>query len=124
MDIKHLISLNQMQFYFDYFQLCLFSGVLYREMFLNFDRFCQQEIVADLVTKISSGHGGGGGGSSVGLAATATLEALAVNHTDKVAPYAIFTAALLDYLDSLQLAQVRQVTHIPDFMPHMSTKPL
>ena len=63
--------------------------------------------ISDLVTKISSN---GSHAGSAGVTATATLESLAVSHTEKVAPFAIFTASLLDYLDTLELSQVWSLT--------------
>ena len=84
-----------------------FSTVIFREMFLNFDRCCQQEIVADLVTKISSGSS-----DSVKNTSIATLEYLATHHTDRITPYAIFTSSVLDYIDTLELGQVRRVMDV------------
>ena len=52
------------------------------------------------------------------MTATATLESLAVLHTEKVAPFAIFTASLLDYLDTLELSQVRQVMDIMSLLAY------
>ena len=96
--------------------LTSFSTTLHREMFLHFEQYWQQEIVGDLVTTVSSCGGGfresGGGPMSVRSTALATLDHLSRQHTGAMAPYSLFVAHLLDYLDWMNLQDVRQVMDI------------
>ena len=102
--------------------LVRFSTILHREMFLNFDRYCQQEIVGDLVTTISScGISGSftgisdlssGNGASVRSSALSSLKYLAQNHTVMMSTYSHYVAHVLVYLDTMNLGQVRQVMDI------------
>ena len=102
--------------------LVRFSTILHCEMFLNFDRYSQQEIIGDLVTSISScgnsgsfagcGDASQGGGGSVRSSALLTLKYLAQNHTTMMSTYSHFVAHILEYLDTMNLSQIRQVMDI------------
>ena len=70
--------------------LNLMSTRLHCAMFLNLDRYFQQEIICDLVMKIGSG-----GASSLRPTALATLGTLAAKHTAALCPYSAFTASVV-----------------------------
>ena len=78
-----------------------FGIAMLREAFLNLDRFCQQEVIADLVTKI--------GNSSLRGCALAALESLARLHPDKLVNYSLFVAGVLDHTATMELSEVRQI---------------
>ena len=101
--------------------LARFSTILHREMFVNFGRFSQQEIISDLVTNISScGYSATfpgsadniSGGGSVRSSALSTLKYLSENYTSQMSNYSHFVAHILEYLDTMSLSQIRQVMDI------------
>ena len=94
--------------------LVRFSTVLHREMFNHFDRYSQQEIIGDLVTDISScGNSSENSvGGSIRTSALSTLKYLADHYSIQMSSYSHFVAHLLEYLDTMNLCQVRQVMDI------------
>ena len=92
--------------------LLRFSTILQREMFNNFDRFSQQEIIGDLITNISSSGSSSENCSSIRSSALLTLKYLADHFTNQMASYSHFVAFLLEYLETMNLRQIRQVMDI------------
>ena len=96
--------------------LTKFSTILHREMFLNFDRYSQQEIIGDLVTNISScgnsNESNIGAGGSVRTSALTSLKYLAEHFTNQMSSYSHFVAHILEYLDTMNLSQIRHVMDI------------
>ena len=87
--------------------LSLMATRLHCAMFLNLDRYYQQEIICDLVMKI-----GAGGSSTLRPTALTTLETLAFKHTAALCPYSLFTASVLDHIETMSLEEVRRVMDI------------
>ena len=92
--------------------LLRFSTILQREMFNNFDRFSQQEIIGDLITNISSSGSSSENCASIRSSALLTLKYLADHFTNQMASYSHFVAFLLEYLETMNLRQIRQVMDI------------
>ena len=88
--------------------LTRFSTILHREMFINFNRYCQQEIIGDLVTNISScGNSNDsniGPGASVRTSALTSLKYLAEHFTNQMSTYSHFVVHILEYLDTMLLS--------------------
>ncbi len=82
--------------------LSQFSLFLRREAFLHLDKYCKQEIFADLVGKI--GFGGPGRESALNA-----LSCLTSNYTEETAKFGSFVETILDYVNYLELAEVKQV---------------
>lgn len=88
--------------------LNLMSTRLLCAMFDNLDRHFQQEIICDLVAKIGSG----GASSTLRSTSLTTLETLAFKNTEALSNYAIFTASVLDHIESMTLDEVRRVMNV------------
>eukprot|EP00111_Clytia_hemisphaerica_P006787 TCONS_00019611-protein len=79
---------------------------LYKQMFMSFEAFPQQEVVAALVTHIGSGYG-----LEIDAAFSVAM-VLAEEVTSKMAPFTIFFKGLLDYLVNLNISQIRTLFNI------------
>ncbi|XP_070557572.1 Fanconi anemia group D2 protein-like isoform X2 [Ptychodera flava] len=80
-----------------------FGCALYKQAFIYFDLYCQQEIVGALVTHIGSGYAGEVD-SSLDI-----LSDLVESRPNAMAPFAVFIKGVLDYLDNLSTSQIRKV---------------
>ncbi|XP_077977229.1 Fanconi anemia group D2 protein-like [Glandiceps talaboti] len=80
-----------------------FGCTLYKQAFMYFDLYCQQEIVGSLVTHIGSGYAGEVD-SSLDI-----LSDLVESKPAAMAPFAIFIKGVLDYLDNLSIPQIRKL---------------
>ncbi|CAI9740292.1 Fanconi anemia group D2 protein-like [Octopus vulgaris] len=83
-----------------------FASVMYHLAFQVFDRFCQQEIIDNLITHIGSGMP-----SEVDMALNILMN-LADTCLNLISPFAIFIKGLLDYFDKLRLSQIRKLYSI------------
>ncbi|KAM9324354.1 Fanconi anemia group D2 protein [Gastrophryne carolinensis] len=83
-----------------------FSSLLYKHAFQVFDRYCQQEMVAALVTHVCSGY------SDEVDTALDVITDLVTENSALVAVYAIFLKGILDYLDNLTFQQIRKLFQI------------
>jgi len=84
-----------------------FAREIYSHAFGHLDPFCQQEIVSDMVSKV-----GIGGGGDVTVAALGVLSQLAEERCDILAKYGIFISAVLDFMDRLELSQVKVIMSV------------
>ena len=75
------------------------------QAFVALDRFCQQEVIADLVTQIGTNKQT----RDIGIT---TLASIAKNHCAQLSHYALFVAGVLDHVHSMSLSQVRQIMDI------------
>ncbi|XP_072276360.1 Fanconi anemia group D2 protein-like [Pyxicephalus adspersus] len=87
-------------------EVASFSNNLYKLAFSAFDRYCQQELIATLVTHVCSGY------SDEVDTALDVLTDLISNNCTAVALYAIFIKGILDYLDNLNVQQIRKLFQI------------
>ncbi|TRY62096.1 hypothetical protein TCAL_01763 [Tigriopus californicus] len=87
--------------------------IMYREMFLNLDRFCKQDLIGDLVSKLSSG-----GSPSLRRTSIRTLAHLTFDYTVQLVPFSMFVASILDHVVSLDLADVRPIMDILSFLAY------
>uniref|UniRef100_A0A8C4X1H2 Fanconi anemia group D2 protein n=1 Tax=Eptatretus burgeri TaxID=7764 RepID=A0A8C4X1H2_EPTBU len=71
--------------------------------FCSFDSYCKQEVLGALVMHVCSGS------TSETDAALDALQILARDHPADLSPFAVFIKGILDYLDSLDLGQIRRV---------------
>ncbi len=92
------------------------SLVLRREAFLHLDKYCRQEIFADLVYKISSSN------SATRATVLKTLTHLARHHPEESAPYASFVESILDHVGGLELPNVRQIMDVLSFMAYYCSR--
>ncbi|KAM5148348.1 Fanconi anemia group D2 protein [Mantella aurantiaca] len=83
-----------------------FSSHLYKLAFSAFDRYCQQELIATLVTHVCSGY------SDEVDSALDIITDLISNNSTAVALYAVFIKGILDYLDNLNAQQIRKLFQI------------
>ncbi|XP_068108990.1 Fanconi anemia group D2 protein isoform X2 [Hyperolius riggenbachi] len=84
----------------------VFSSHLYKHAFSAFDRYCQQEIIAALVTHVCSGYA-----DEVDTALDVITD-LVSDNSAMVALYAVFIKGILDYLDNLNVQQMRKLFQI------------
>ncbi|XP_014669534.1 PREDICTED: Fanconi anemia group D2 protein homolog [Priapulus caudatus] len=80
-----------------------FACSMYTQAFLNFDAYCQQEIVSSLVTHIGSGY------ASEVDASLDILRDLVEKNLQRIVKFSMFVTGLLDYLDNLSLPQIRKL---------------
>ncbi|KAL2091556.1 hypothetical protein ACEWY4_013819 [Coilia grayii] len=78
-----------------------FAGHLYKQAFTTFDSYCQQEVVASLVTHVCSGLA-----AEVDVALELLCE-LVAQRPKEMALYAVFIKGILDYMDNLTPQQIR-----------------
>ncbi|XP_078340386.1 Fanconi anemia group D2 protein-like [Crassostrea virginica] len=83
--------------------ICFFAASMYKNGFVAFDTYCQQEIVGNLVTHFGSGF------EEETDSSLDILYQLVDKHLDKMAPFAIFVKVVLDYLDNLSVPQIRKL---------------
>ncbi|XP_077307692.1 Fanconi anemia group D2 protein [Lithobates pipiens] len=83
-----------------------FSSHLYKLAFSAFDRYCQQELIATLVTHVCSGYS-----DEVDSSLDIITDLISTNPT-AVALYAVFIKGILDYLDNLNAQQIRKLFQI------------
>eukprot|EP00795_Rhopilema_esculentum_P012561 gene12561-3256_t len=80
-----------------------FGSKIYEQAFVNFDSYCQQEVIAALVTHIGSGL------ENDIESAFDVLSQLVEAHPNKMAPFAIFLKGILDHLNNLTISQMRRL---------------
>ncbi|XP_076125182.1 Fanconi anemia group D2 protein [Alosa pseudoharengus] len=80
-----------------------FGGHLYKQAFTTFDSYCQQEVVASLVTHVCSGLA-----AEVDVALELLCE-LVAQRPKEMALYAVFIKGILDYMDNLSPQQIRRL---------------
>lgn len=90
-----------------------YAVVMYREMFLNLDRFSKQDLIGDLVTKLSSG-----GVPSLRRTSIRTLSHLTFDHTIQLVPFSMFVFSILDHVVTLDLGDVRPIMDILSFLAY------
>ncbi|KAL4226050.1 Fanconi anemia group D2 protein [Mactra antiquata] len=98
-----LLSLSEVLLRSPELSVSYFGAALYKQNFITFDAYHQQEIVGNLVAHIGSGIEG---------EIDASLDILAYlvnNHLRKMAPFAIIVKSVLDYLDNLSVCQIRKL---------------
>lgn len=83
--------------------ITFFAASMYKNGFVAFDTYCQQEIVGNLVTHFGSGF------EEETDSSLDILYQLVDKHLDKMAPFAIFVKVVLDYLDNLSVPQIRKL---------------
>uniref|UniRef100_UPI00358E47E1 Fanconi anemia group D2 protein-like isoform X1 n=1 Tax=Myxine glutinosa TaxID=7769 RepID=UPI00358E47E1 len=71
--------------------------------FCSFDSYCKQEVLGALIMHVCSGS------TSETDAALDALQILARDYPADLFPFAVFIKGILDYLDSLDLGQIRRV---------------
>ncbi|XP_061195193.1 Fanconi anemia group D2 protein-like [Saccostrea echinata] len=96
--------------------ITFFAASMYKNGFVAFDTYCQQEIVGNLVTHFGSGFEGETD-SSLDI-----LYQLVDKHLDKMAPFAIFVKVVLDYLDNLSVLQIRKLYSLLSTLAFRSTQ--
>jgi len=80
-----------------------YGSVIYEQAFVNLDTYCQQEVVAALITHVGSGL-------EIEIeSAFDVLSNLVDSHPDKMAPFTIFLKGILDYMDNLSTSQIRRL---------------
>jgi len=84
-----------------------FARQLYNQAFSHLPASCQQEIVSELVSKV-----GTGGGGVITEAALGVLSRLAEDRAEQLAKYGLIISAILDFLDSLLVSQVKVVMRV------------
>ncbi|XP_031424301.1 Fanconi anemia group D2 protein [Clupea harengus] len=80
-----------------------FGGHLYKQAFTTFDSYCQQEVVASLVTHVCSGLD-----AEVDVALELLCE-LVAHRPKEMALYGVFIKGILDYMDNLSPQQIRRL---------------
>eukprot|EP00794_Sanderia_malayensis_P010920 gene10920-12080_t len=80
-----------------------YGAKLYRNAFINFDTYCQQEVIGALIMHVGSGL------AAEIEAAFSVLDSLVSNHPAEMAPFTVFLKSLLDYLDNLTVSQIRSL---------------
>ncbi|KAM8758909.1 Fanconi anemia group D2 protein isoform 1-T1 [Rhynchonycteris naso] len=86
--------------------IILFGSFLYKYAFKFFDTYCQQEVIAALVTHICSGNE-----AEVDIALDVLLELVVLN-LSAMRLNAVFVKGILDYLDKLSPRQIRKLFYI------------
>ncbi|CAB4065708.1 FANCD2 [Lepeophtheirus salmonis] len=81
------------------------AEVIYTQIFIKMQKFCRQEIVAELTTKVSSN-------TTSRSVSIDILSNIAYNHTDILSDYSIFLSGIMDYMDTMSLDQVRRIMDI------------
>ncbi|XP_066464425.1 Fanconi anemia group D2 protein [Eleutherodactylus coqui] len=84
----------------------LFGSHLFKHAFRVFDRYCQQEVIAALVTHVCSGYA-----DEVDTALD-VIGDLVSSHTAAVALHVVFIKGILDHLDNLNCQQIRKLFQI------------
>uniref|UniRef100_UPI00398E4C27 Fanconi anemia group D2 protein isoform X2 n=1 Tax=Pristiophorus japonicus TaxID=55135 RepID=UPI00398E4C27 len=80
-----------------------FGSQMYKQAFLMFDSYCQQEVVGALVTHVCSGFT-----AEVDVSLD-VLTDLVSHSSSAMAVYAVFVKGILDYMDSLSPQQIRKL---------------
>lgn len=88
------------------------GSLFYKEMFIHFDEYCQQEVVQALIQHICSGGESGSSADSPAVAAIAALQDLASNHWEDLVKLSGFLITLLEYLDYMSLPQVKRIMEL------------
>uniref|UniRef100_A0A8C5WCR0 FA complementation group D2 n=1 Tax=Leptobrachium leishanense TaxID=445787 RepID=A0A8C5WCR0_9ANUR len=83
-----------------------FGSLMYKHTFSAYDSYCQQEVIGALVTHVCSGYP-----AEVDVALNVLTE-LVTLHSAAVALYAVFIKGILDYLDNLNIHQIRKLFQI------------
>uniref|UniRef100_A0A8C5SUZ5 FA complementation group D2 n=1 Tax=Laticauda laticaudata TaxID=8630 RepID=A0A8C5SUZ5_LATLA len=83
-----------------------FGSCMYKQAFMAFDSYCQQEIVGALVAHIC-----GGNKVEVDVSLDILTDLVSV-HTSSVVSYIVFLKSTLDYMDNLGPQQIRKLFHI------------
>ncbi|XP_053376879.1 Fanconi anemia group D2 protein-like [Mercenaria mercenaria] len=100
---QSLLSLSEVLLRSPELPVSYFGSALYKQTFLAFDAYHQQEIVGNLVAHIGSGLEGE-------IDASLDILAYLVNHhLQQMAPFAILVKSVLDYLDNLSVCQIRKL---------------
>ncbi|XP_066102043.1 Fanconi anemia group D2 protein isoform X4 [Saccopteryx bilineata] len=86
--------------------IILFGSFLYKYAFKFFDTYCQQEVIAALVTHICSGNE-----AEVDIALDVLLDLVVLN-LSAMRLNAVFVKGILDYLDKLSPRQIRKLFYI------------
>ncbi|XP_012587637.1 PREDICTED: Fanconi anemia group D2 protein [Condylura cristata] len=86
--------------------LISFGSLLYKHAFKFFDAYCQQEVVAALVTHVCSGSG-----PEVDTALDVLLD-LVILDLAAMRQNAVFVKGILDYMDTLSPRQIRKLFYI------------
>lgn len=80
-----------------------YARSIYKQAFVAFDAYCQQEIVGNLVTHIGSGY------PSEIESSLDILTELITEQNKLMAPFAVFIKGVLDYIDNLNMTQIRKL---------------
>ncbi|XP_029455471.1 Fanconi anemia group D2 protein isoform X2 [Rhinatrema bivittatum] len=80
-----------------------FGSLMYKHMFAAFDSYCQQEVVAALVTHVCSGYT-----AEVDMSLDVLMDLVSLQ-SSTVAMYAVFVKGILDYMDNLNPQQIRKL---------------
>ncbi|XP_066207881.1 Fanconi anemia group D2 protein isoform X4 [Saccopteryx leptura] len=86
--------------------IILFGSFLYKYAFKFFDTYCQQEVIAALVTHVCSGNE-----AEVDIALDVLLDLVVLN-LSAMRLNAVFVKGILDYLDKLSPRQIRKLFYI------------
>lgn len=86
--------------------IILFGSLLYKYVFKFFDTYCQQEVIAALVTHVCSGNE-----AEVDIALDVLLELVVLN-LSAMRLNAVFVKGILDYLDKMSPRQIRKLFYI------------
>ncbi|XP_030061304.1 Fanconi anemia group D2 protein isoform X2 [Microcaecilia unicolor] len=80
-----------------------FGSLMHKHTFAAFDSYCQQEVVAALVTHVCSGYT-----AEVDMSLDVLMDLVSL-HPTTVALYAVFVKGILDYMENLNPQQIRKV---------------
>ncbi|NXT76631.1 FACD2 protein, partial [Zapornia atra] len=101
-----ILALAQMFLHSAYPAIVSFGSCMYKQAFAAFDSYCQQEVVAALVTHVCSGAEAE---LDIALAVLTDLVAL---HTPLLLRYATLVKTILDCTQKLNPCQIRKLFHI------------
>ncbi|XP_063282530.1 Fanconi anemia group D2 protein [Pelobates fuscus] len=83
-----------------------FGSLMYKRTFSAYDSYCQQEVIGALVTHVCSGYS-----AEVDVALNVLIQ-LVTQQPAAVALYAVFIKGILDYMDNLNVQQIRKLFQI------------
>ena len=88
------------------------GAALYKEMFIHFDGYYQQEVVVALMHHVGSGGEMLSSDTSPASSSIAALQELAMNRWEDMVQLSNFIITILEYLDYMPLPQVKRVMEL------------